>query len=181
MFCFGYELRSASTAGVLATGILSHANHVITNACDARKFVDTVIIYTDGNTLLADELSTKLQPGMQVDNRKLRQIQKDHDDRPGVSLAFDVGDMQSLAFLVHKPELRVATDLVVQLGCEYVPGSGIKVVPPFNSTNVEGVYAAGDCASPLRNIPNAMSMGSFVGCGIARELPPQGNTRNARR
>lgn len=181
MFCFGYELRGASTAGVLATGILSHVGHAITNACDARKFVDTVIIYTDGNTIVADELSTKLQPGMQVDNRKMRQIQKREDDRPGISVAFDIGDTQSLAFLVHKPELRVDIDLIAQLGCEHVPGSGIKVVPPFNLTNIEGVYAAGDCASPLRNIPNAMSMGSFVGCGIARELPAQGNARNQRK
>jgi pyruvate/2-oxoglutarate dehydrogenase complex dihydrolipoamide dehydrogenase (E3) component len=42
---------------------------------------------------------------------------------------------------------------------------------PFYETNVSRFFAAGDCASPFKMIPNAMFQGSNAGAGIARELP----------
>ncbi|KAI1457511.1 thioredoxin reductase [Annulohypoxylon moriforme] len=170
MFCFGYELRGSSTAGLLAIGVLANPMHALTNARDAQKFVDSVTIYTDGNPSLAGELSGKLDEGMRIDDRKIRRLHKSQDDK-GIHIELNDGEKVALAFIVHKPDLQVDTTLPAQLGCECVPGFGIKVNPPFNSTSVDGVFAAGDCCSPLRMIPNAMSMGSFAGCGLARELP----------
>lgn len=177
MFCFGFELRGDSSAGLLATGTLAHIGHAITNARDAQKFVDTITIYTDGDEPLADKLREKLEHGLRVDQRKLRRLSKPKDSH-GLVVEFDTAETEMIAFLVHKPDLQVDASLPDQLGCEYVSGLGLKVTPPFNSTNIEGVFAAGDCCSPLRNIPNAMSMGSFAGCGIARTLPARGNHRN---
>lgn len=170
MFCFGYELRGSSTAGLLAIGVLANPTHALTNARDAQKFVETVTIYTDANPSLAAELSEKLDEGMQVDDRKIRRLFKNQETK-GIHIELEDGEQAALAFIVHKPDLQVDTTLPAQLGCECIPGFGIKVTPPFNSTSVDGVFAAGDCCSPLRMIPNAMSMGSFAGCGLARELP----------
>lgn len=170
MFCFGYEHRGSLDAGLLAIGVLANAGHAIINAQDAHKFADTITIYTDHNPSLAAELSTKLQEGMQIDDRKIKQLHKDPEGK-GITVEFECGERKLMAFLVHKPELTVDPTLPEQLGVQCVPGFGIKVTPPFNQTSVEGVYAAGDCCSPLRMIPNAMSMGSFAGCGLARELP----------
>lgn len=56
MFCFGFEMRGESYAGLLAIGTLAPIGHALTNARDALKFVDTVIIHTHGSKQLADEL-----------------------------------------------------------------------------------------------------------------------------
>jgi thioredoxin reductase len=170
MFCFGYEQRGSPSAGVLAIGTLAHPDHAITNARDASKFAEVTTIYTDGNSALQSQLLSKVNGGIQVNNERIRRLVQPKSGG-GIVIEFHSGDKRNLSFLVHKPDLEVERSLPDQLGVECVPGFGIKVTPPFNKTNIAGVYAAGDCCSPLRNIPNAQSMGSFAGCGLARELP----------
>ncbi|KAF2789629.1 thioredoxin reductase [Melanomma pulvis-pyrius CBS 109.77] len=170
MFCFGYEQRGSRSAGLIAVGPLAHPGHAITNAQDALKFAKCVTIYTNNNPSLAEELSKKLEGGLRVNDQKLKRLFKEQDS-DDISVEFESGEKQSLSFLVHKPDLEVNTALPAQLGVECTPGLGINVIPPFNKTTVDGVYAAGDCCSPLRMIPNALSMGAFAGCGLARELP----------
>ncbi|ETS77603.1 hypothetical protein PFICI_09665 [Pestalotiopsis fici W106-1] len=170
MFCYGHEQKDSPMAGLLAVGTLTNPIHAMINARDALKYVDKVTIYTNEDSALADILSCDAAEGIHIDNRKVERLYKPESGRE-IGVEFEGGEREILAFLVHKPELQAGNPVPDQLGCEYVPGLGIKVTPPFNSTSVEGVYAAGDCCSPLRNIPNAMSMGSFAGCGLARELP----------
>ncbi|CAI6334299.1 unnamed protein product [Periconia digitata] len=170
MFCFGYEQRGSRTAGLLASGQLSHPGHALTNAQDAHKFAESVTIFTNGSPALADELSQKTVAGIRVNDQKLKRFIKE-PDADNIKVEFENGEIESFSFLVHKPDLEIDASLPKQLGLECVPGFGIKVTPPFNQTSVEGVYAAGDCCSPLRMIPNAMNMGAFAGCGLARELP----------
>jgi thioredoxin reductase len=170
MFCFGYEQSGSPSAGLLATGMLANPMHAIINAKDALKFVDHVTIYTDSNEELKQQLSDKLIEGMSTDSRSVTTI-RGSKEQTGLYLDFDDGESQHLAFLVHKPDMKLSSSLVEDLGLETVPGIGIKVSPPFNQTSVEGVFAAGDCCSPMRIIPNAMSMGSSAGCGLARQLP----------
>lgn len=172
MFCFGYEHRGSASAGLLAIGVLADPKHAITNAQDARKFVENVTIYTDGDEALKLSLASRLTEGLHVDDRKIAKLCK-YAEGDGIEIHFDSGEKEVQAFLVHKPSLNVDLSLPRQLGVECVEGFGIKVIPPFNQTNISGVYAAGDCCSMLRMIPNAMSMGSFAGCGLARELPPR--------
>ncbi|KAI1647332.1 thioredoxin reductase [Daldinia loculata] len=174
MFCYGYEQRGATTAGLLAVGLLSNHAHALTNARDALKFADTVTIYTDDNQPLAAEILAKLDSGLHVDNRKVKQLHGGRDGS-GLVIEFDSGEQESHAFIVHKPDLELDSTLPLQLGCELSPGIGVTVNPPFNSTTIQGVFAAGDCCSPLRNIPNAMSMGSYAGCGLARSIPRVAN------
>ncbi|KAI0411479.1 thioredoxin reductase [Xylaria grammica] len=171
MFCFGNDKKGSSVAGLLAMGILAHPQHTIINARDALKFVDSVTLYTNGDSQVEKALSGVIEDRLSIDSRRIKSLAKSYDGT-GIVIEFDTGEKQSLAFLVHKPDIEVSGAIPEQLGCEMIPDIGIKVTPPFNSTSVEGVFAAGDCCSPLRNIPSAMSMGSFAGCGIARSLPP---------
>lgn len=178
MFCFGYEHRRSREAGVLAEGILTNPIHAITNAQDAHKFAETITIYTHGNPSLAVAISEQLDEGMQVDDRKVVRLHKTSEsDKLGI--VFEDGTQKETTFLVHKPDLYADQRLTDQLGVECVPNLGIKITPPFNQTSISGVYAAGDCCSPLRMIPNAMTMGSFAGCGISRELSSSINSSRA--
>lgn len=170
MFCFGYEKRGSSMAAVLAQGPLSDATIAAIFAIDTKKFTKHVKIYTNGNPALATALSEKALKGVEVDNRKLKKIFKVENDEIGIQ--FDEGPRDTLAFMVHQPEMNVDRTLPDQLGCECVPKTGIKINPPFNSTTVPGVYAAGDCCSSLRSVLTGMSMGSCAAVGIAREIPP---------
>ena len=172
MFCFGYEYRGQPSAGLLATGILSHSMHAIKNAEDAQKFVDSVTIYTDTNHKLKAEIESLLETSsIKVDDRKIKRLGKSEKELAEMEIYFEDGSVVSEAFVVHKPSMVLDEKLIENLGRERIPSGEIKTTFPFNATNVTGVYAAGDCASVLKQIPNAVTMGSYAGCGIARELP----------
>ena len=59
---------------------------------------------------------------------------------------------------------------IAQLGLELGQAGEVKVNPPFNETSVRGVFAAGDVATPMRAVPMAISMGSFVAAGVASQV-----------
>lgn len=169
LFCLGYEKRGGAVSAVLADGPLADVTFATIFAQDAQKFTKRVKIYTNGNATLATELTGKISAGMEIDHRKLTRVSKKGED---LVVEFDEGPEDTLAFMTHQPEMPVDKTLPDQLGCEVVPKTGIKVNPPFNSTDVPGVFAAGDCCSGLRSVLTGMAQGSCAGVGIARELPP---------
>lgn len=162
-------------AAILAEGPLGNAQIAAIFAQDAKKFAALVKIYTNGNEALATELSVQLPQGVEVDHRKLKRIFKKENGQD-LGIEFDEGPGDTLAFMAHQPLMPVDRTLPDQLGCEMDPQTGIKVNPPFYSTTVPGVFAAGDCCSGLRSVLIGMSSGSCAGVGIARELPAGGST-----
>eukprot|EP00762_Andalucia_godoyi_P001392 ANDGO_04890.mRNA.1 hypothetical protein len=81
------------------------------------------------------------------------------------SAAFD------LAALFIKPKNVVASaDLATGLGVELTPTGLLAVTFPFNETNVKGVYAAGDCANPVRQLAVASGDGNRAGAGLVMHL-----------
>ena len=175
MFTFGYERRGMSpSAGVLAIEALGNPIHATMLAEDALKFTKTVTIYTNTNDTLANALSPELYArGILVDNRKIVALRA---DAPGSSssnilIEFENGETKTEGFLTHRPQVVVERRLAEQLGLEFGSMGEIRVHPPFFRTSMPKVYAAGDCASPLRCISNAVFMGACVAAGIARELP----------
>ena len=51
----------------------------------------------------------------------------------------------------------------------------IKTSQPFYETSLSGVFAVGDCASPIPAVNNAMAMGSFAAGGLAGQLGAEPN------
>ena len=184
MFQFGYEQRGLHSAGLLALDGLANPVPASSLADDALKFTDTVTIYTNSNPTLAAQISDSLQTGdILVDDRKILRLSK-----PGASatssssssstststriaIEFVNGEIKGEGFLVHRPVTVLDRSIPEQLGLEYGPIGEIRTLPPFCKTTMEGVYAAGDCASMMKIIPNAINMGAYAGAGIARELP----------
>lgn len=171
MLTFGYEQRNTASAGMLAREHLSTPFHLAMVLDDTQKFVHTVTVYTDSNPSLASELAPILKErGARLDDRKIASLEKGTNDSEMV-LRFEDGSSSTEGFLVHQPYSKVNEDLVSGLGLELDDWGDIKVAPLFCSTSVPGLYAAGDCASMMKTILNALSMGTCAGAGIARELP----------
>lgn len=171
MLQFGYELRGVSSAGLLAVDTLASVPHASMLAQDAYKFTDNMTVYTSANPDLADAMQKELGSyGIAVDDREITRLVPG-PGKADVTIKFQDGAEKTEGFLVHRPGTRVASKLASQLGLEITEFGDIRVSPPFCQTNIPGVYAAGDCASPMKIIPNAISMGAYAGAGIARELP----------
>jgi len=46
----------------------------------------------------------------------------------------------------------------------------ITVNPPFNQTSVKGVFAAGDCSSPMQTVTAALHSGTCTGGGAPLQI-----------
>ena len=182
MFQFGYEQRGLRSAGLLALDGLANPVPAASLADDALKFTDTVTIYTNSNPTLAAQISDSLQTSdILVDDRKILRLSKPEasatssfspsSTSTGIAIEFVNGGMTVEGFLVHRPITVLNRSIPEELGLEYGSIGEVRTLPPFCKTSLEGVYAAGDCASMMKIIPNAINMGAYAGAGIARELP----------
>ncbi|KAJ3577058.1 hypothetical protein NPX13_g3510 [Xylaria arbuscula] len=174
LFTRGLEYKGSRSAGLLAMGLAGSPHHSAMLVEDAQKFASTVTVYTNGNLQLGVEITAALlargEENTAVDNRKIIQLLREPAG-DSITIVFDDGGTATESFLVHQPDTRVNLEIVSQLGLETNERNDIVTRMPFYQTNVAGVFAAGDCASPFKMIPNAIFQGSNAGAGIARELP----------
>jgi gliotoxin/aspirochlorine biosynthesis thioredoxin reductase len=70
----------------------------------------------------------------------------------------------------HVPAFELNGPFTKDLGLGVAPQGHINTLPPFFSTNVPGVHAAGDCATAMKAVPTASMMGSFVAVGLVHAM-----------
>lgn len=71
---------------------------------------------------------------------------------------------------MHKPKTQLNGPFVEQLSLEMTETGVIKTKPPFHETSVGGVFAVGDCGSPLPAVVNAVAMGALAAGGLVGQL-----------
>ncbi|PIG89333.1 thioredoxin reductase GliT-like protein [Aspergillus arachidicola] len=170
LFCHGFEERGCASVGVLAVGDTGNVEAAMRVARMARRFADSVTIYTHG----AEELSQALEDaadgtGIKVDKRPISRLVKGAS-KSEVQIVFKDLTIKTEGFLTHKPKTQINGPFAYQLGLELTPDGDIKTIEPFYSTSVTGVFAAGDCAGPLKAVVTAMTSGSLVAAVLAGQL-----------
>lgn len=174
MFQFGYEESGSASTGILAVDRLATMlPHTVILVSDARRFAGAVTIYTAGNesaaTGLKELLASKGDTETKIDSRPIKKLVKS-DVRAQVCIQFEDGTEKVEGFLVHQPNTKLRGSLADDMGLEKQPSGEIKVTQPFPETNVPGVFAAGDCASPMKVACLAISAGVLAGNGVSRKV-----------
>jgi gliotoxin/aspirochlorine biosynthesis thioredoxin reductase len=177
LFCHGYEDRGASKAGVLAIAPIADIGPATHMARGARQLADKVTIYTDGNEALASSLSAGLRAeeaaNIVLDSRPIARLEKMQpaDSTAAVRIHFADGSApEPEEFLVHRPKTEINGPFAQQLCLQLTPAGDIFTNPPFGETNVPGVFAAGDCAGPVKIVSNAIFTGSTCAAGATGKL-----------
>ncbi|OJD30968.1 thioredoxin reductase [Diplodia corticola] len=171
LFCHGYEERGAPKAAILAVEDMADLMHSIAVGCMAARLSTSVSILTHGNADLTKEISAAAaEKGLTVDSRRIVRFKKVSADSADVEVEFEDGKKEVFGFVAHKPRSKLNGPWAEQLGIELTPGLDVKVNPPFNETNVPGVFAAGDCASPFKVVAGGISMGLFAANGAAVQV-----------
>ncbi|KUI59136.1 hypothetical protein VP1G_06425 [Cytospora mali] len=151
------------------TGAVVPALHF---ARQALRMSKQVTLYTNGNEQLAKQLTDALEAApapMKVDSRKITKLVKG-PERAQVTLHLEDGTSTTEAFLEHKPKTKLSGSLAQQLGVELTPMNTIKANPPFNQTSIKGVFAAGDCSTPMHTITAALHSGTCTGGGAPLQI-----------
>ncbi|RWA13622.1 hypothetical protein EKO27_g1493 [Xylaria grammica] len=180
LFCHGYEERGASSAGILASGLLGNIMFTPAVSRMASRLAGIVNVYTDDNEALGAEIRAALKSTKKfhVENCKIKSLAKDPDvqGESGVLVTLEDGTVNKEGFVAHAPDFELNGSFATDLGVELAPQGHINALPPFFNTNVPGVYAAGDCATPFKAVPTATMMGSFVAAGLAHSLQAEDDT-----
>ncbi|ORY12583.1 hypothetical protein BCR34DRAFT_624223 [Clohesyomyces aquaticus] len=172
LYCHGWEEKGASSAGVLAEGDLGTVVSALTIARQALRMSEQVTLYTNGNEQLAKELTNelKINPApIKVDARTITELVK-APQRARITLHFEDNDSMTEGFLAHKPKTKLRGSLAQQLGHDLTPMNFIRTAPPFNQTSINGVFAAGDCCTPMHTVTSAIYTGGCTGGGAPLQM-----------
>lgn len=157
---------------MLAEGDTGNVLVALHFAHQALRLAHQVTLYTNGNAELAKQLTEALAAApapMTIEDKKIKTLVKG-PQRAEMIIEFDDGASRTVAFLAHKPKTKLRGSLAQKLGLQLTPMGTIKVNPPFNQTDFKGVFAAGDCASPMHTITAAMHSGSCTGGGAPLQI-----------
>lgn len=157
---------------MLAEGDTGNVVVALHFARQALRISKQVTLYTNGNEELAKQLEEALAKApapMTIDSKKVEKLVKG-PKRSQIVLHFEDGTSKTEAFLAHKPKTKLRGSLHQQLGLEMAPQGNIEVNPPFNQTTLKGVFAAGDCSSPMQTVTAALHSGTCTGGGAPLQI-----------
>ncbi|KAI1384596.1 uncharacterized protein F4822DRAFT_367754 [Hypoxylon trugodes] len=169
LFCHGYEDRGSSSSGVLAVFPVVIPALVIHMAENAAQLSDSVTLYTHGNNDLAAQLSTTGSSKFKVEPRPIKRLLNNAEGNSAI-VEFEDGTKKEEKFLAHSPQTSVQGAFVSQLGLALTPMGDIVADAPMHQTSVRGVFAAGDCITPYKVTPGAISSGCNAAVAVSTQL-----------
>ncbi len=141
----------------------------IHSAENAAQLSNEVTIYTNGNEDLAEQLKSLVRDTFKVDSRHIKHL-VDVDGGKYLKIEFTDGSYRDEAFLVHNPQTTVQGPFITQLGITTTPMGDILAEAPMHQTSIRGVFAAGDCITPYKVIPGAISSGCNAAVAVSTQL-----------
>jgi thioredoxin reductase len=166
-FCHGWEVRDRPL-GVLDRGPMGTHRALL-----LRGWSDDITMYTDGPAELGDDDVARLTAaGVAVDERPTAALVG-----PGTELTaitFADGSERACGGLLVPATLHQRSPLATMLGAEIAPPGMLSdeavAIGAMATTNVPGLFAAGDVGALMPSVANAVAAGSNAAAGIVASL-----------
>ena len=162
-YCHGYEYAHQPT-GILASG--DAALHLVGLI---RNWTNRLTLFTDG---APDPLvGEAARPNVSVVTDGVVGFRQNNGHLQAVTLAN--GRTVEVTALYHNPPFEQSSRSPASLGCAFTEAGHLRV-DGMQKTSTAGVYAAGDCTTPMRSVVNAMATGTMAGAMVNHELIAEG-------
>ncbi|WP_290790742.1 NAD(P)/FAD-dependent oxidoreductase [Flavihumibacter sp. UBA7668] len=156
-YCHGYEVRNENLA-VLANGEIGFEFVKL-----IRQWTPNVQLLTNGEPALKEEqLEILKKAGIPIVSTPIQSILHQEGYLQHIQLV-DNSLISLKAVFARAPMHQ--SPLVIQLGLQ-VSEQGFIAVNAFQESSVPGVFAAGDCTTPMRTISTAVAQGTMAGAAI---------------
>ncbi|KEO75593.1 NAD(P)/FAD-dependent oxidoreductase [Anditalea andensis] len=164
-YCHGYEVKHEKT------GILANGNVAFHYAQLIRNWTNDLTIFTNGKSTLTQEETEKIRKHhIEIVEKEISSI--NHQNGYMEEIIFADQSTFGLKAIYSRPSFEQHCGIPEQLGCE-LNEQGLIKVDMFQRTTVEGVFACGDNASPLRAVANAVSAGNIAGSMVNNGMTEQ--------
>jgi len=161
-YCHGYENRHQPT------GILTNGDMALHYAALIHQLTGNITIYTNGPSTLSEEHTQLIQRNnISIVTKEITALTHHNGELQG--LTFADGSTTPLTTLYTRPPYGQHCTIPQQLGCALTEMGLLQTDNSFQTT-IPGVYAAGDCMSPMRAVASAVASGLTAGAFINREL-----------
>ncbi|CAM3641297.1 NAD(P)/FAD-dependent oxidoreductase [Flavobacterium chungbukense] len=161
-YCHGYEVKSEKTA-IIANGEMGfeYAKLISNWTKDLR-------LCTNGKSELTLEQTQILKNhGVLIFEEEIDSFE--HQDGYIQNIIFKNQEKIAVKAIYSRPPFEQHCPIPEKLGCE-INEQGLLKVDAMQKTNVTGIFASGDCTTPMRSVAIAISSGSFAGAVINKEL-----------
>lgn len=161
-YCHGYENRHQPT------GILTNGDTAWHYAALVNQLTSQLTVYTNGPcTLPAEHMQLLQKRNIPVVTKEIKELK--HQNGQLAALVFAYGSTTALTTLYTRPPFEQHCTIPQQLHCAFTE-TGLLQTDNFFQTTIPGVYAAGDCMSPMRAVANAVADGLSAGAFINKDL-----------
>lgn len=153
-YCHGYEVKNEKT-GILANGNFAfHFAQLITN------WTKDLTIFTNGKSTLTQEQIDRISNhNIPIIEKEIAEIK--HDNGYVEQIVFKDNSAFNLKAIYSRPAFEQHCKIPQTLGCELTE-QGLIQVDMFQKTTVDGIFACGDNASPLRAVSYAVATGNIA-------------------
>lgn len=146
----------------LKVGVLGNKDYAVHEAVELLTYTKNITIYTNGKNL---ELSSRYEGDAGQFRVETRQLSKLDGTDFLQRIHFSDGTSEELDGLFVAYESASSADFARKMG---IVTDGNTIVTDGNQqTNLEGLFAAGDCASSFRQISIAVGQGASAGKAIS--------------
>ncbi|EPR13671.1 NAD(P)/FAD-dependent oxidoreductase [Ruminiclostridium papyrosolvens] len=150
--CDGFFYRG------LKVGLVGFKDYAIHEALELEPLTKDITIYTNGNELELTEKYKCYASRFSINNKKIKNVVGNEVIE---GIAFEDGLVENLDGLFVAFESASSVDFARKLGV--ITKNNSIVVNEDQSTNLKGLFAAGDCTGGFKQIATAVGQGAMAG------------------
>lgn len=161
-YCHGYEFKDEET------GILAPASQAVEMVKLISNWTGHLKLFLTGEVGLEEEEQKSIQQkGIRVICQPIVEVV--HEQGVLEKLIMEDGSQQAMRALYARLPTEQKAAFVKDLSLAQMPSGHIQA-DMFGKTSIEGIYAVGDCAHPMRSVATAVYTGNIAGAMINKEL-----------
>ncbi len=161
-FCHGYEVRDQRI------GVIGNAPDTLEYARLIRNWTDHLCVFTNGPAVFTTEERAGFAAlGIDIDEHLIDHVAADRGQVSAMVLKGSTPRSIEGIFLRSRtsPPITLLNDLKLELNEQ-----GLIKVDFMQRTNVTGIFASGDCTTPMRALSMAIATGGVAGSVILHDL-----------
>ncbi len=161
-YCHGYEVKHQKTA-IFANGDSAYHYAVLLS-----QWTKELTIFTNCTPEFTEEQKEKLQQhSIEIIDTPITKLVHDKGRLQQIILADGTG--QNFNAVYHRANYKQHCDIPEQLRCT-INEQGFIQTDMMQKTTIAGIFAAGDCTTPMRSVSTAVAQGTMAGAAINAEL-----------